>query len=350
MKALRHILELSQLSLPFPLSTLYGILGHLPDQALFQLEETPVFHHSLVSAIQADQQEIRQNGQCDRACYALLGVGHLHSAQVQTALQLFYGEFHPPPSRVYTENGARRCPREIGHDDFYLFRPSVTPFLGEYQRDIAQLMQRGVAHKHPVILPPAIRFSAGSAVVIALRQVLDQVPEVFAIGELPGAGHRKHIAIVLFGYQTQSRIGRKARISNNHDVACPAWGYKILQHLSEQDVLVPFDLWVNERQGNWDTKAVPTGNHQHHLKAKGIGFVLAVARRVSQGMFPPTLLFQRTIPNDIQDPVRWGRQRPQGGRRHLRHHRYGIPLARPDHTQSRPIGKLQRQIGPKSLK
>src|SRR6266446_6026464 len=42
MKALRHMLELFQLLLPFPLSTLYGILCHLPDKALFELEEALV--------------------------------------------------------------------------------------------------------------------------------------------------------------------------------------------------------------------------------------------------------------------------------------------------------------------
>src|SRR3954468_10466627 len=105
MKALRHILELFQLMLPFPLSTLHGILCYLPDKVLFELEEAPVLHHCFVSTIQTDQQEIRQNGQRNRACHALLVVRHLHPAQVQTALQLLYGEFHSPPSRVDTENG-----------------------------------------------------------------------------------------------------------------------------------------------------------------------------------------------------------------------------------------------------
>jgi hypothetical protein len=95
-KALRHILELFQLTLPFPLSTLHGILCHLPDKALFELEEAPVFHNSLVRAIQTDQQELGQNGQRDRACHALLVVRHLYPAQVQIALQLLDAQLHLP--------------------------------------------------------------------------------------------------------------------------------------------------------------------------------------------------------------------------------------------------------------
>jgi hypothetical protein len=34
----------------------------------------------------------------------------------------------------------------MGREDFHLFRPSITPFLGQYNRDIAQIMQRGMAH------------------------------------------------------------------------------------------------------------------------------------------------------------------------------------------------------------
>jgi len=139
----------------------------------------------------------------------------------------------------------------------------------------------------------------------------------------------------------------KARIGNDHDGACPAWGHKVLQQLSEQDVLMPFHLRINRYQSNRDTKAFPAGNHQHHLKAKGRWIMLAVARRVSQGMFPPTLIFHRAIPDQIQDPVRRGWKRPQRCRRHLRHDRCGIPLARPDHTPGRPIGELRRQRGPK---
>jgi hypothetical protein len=41
MQALRYIPELFQLTLPFQLSTPYGLLCHLPDKALFELEEAP---------------------------------------------------------------------------------------------------------------------------------------------------------------------------------------------------------------------------------------------------------------------------------------------------------------------
>ena len=349
MQTLCHSFELSQLTLPSPLSTLYGIVGHFPDKALFQLEETPVVHHGLVRAIQTAQQKIGQYGQCDRACHTLLVASHLHAAQVQTTLELLYGEFHPPASRVDTENGARGCPREIGHDDFDLCRPTVTPFLGQYKRDIAQLMQRGVAHKHPEILSTTIRFGTRPALVVALGHVLHQVPEGCASGKLPGARHCQNLSIALFRSQTQGRMGGKARIRHDHDRPRPAWGHKGLPHLPEQDGLMPFDLWINGRQRHRHTKACPTGKDPYHLKATDRGIMFAMARRVPQGRFSATLLFHRALPDHLPDPVRWGRKRSQGCRRHLRHGRCGIPLARPDHPQGRPIGKLQRQIGSKPL-
>src|SRR3989442_7038509 len=89
MKALRHILELFQLTLPFPLSTPYGILCHLPEKAFFELEEAPVFCECLVMSIQADQQDRGENGQRNRASHALTLLGDLHLPQVHPLLSSF---------------------------------------------------------------------------------------------------------------------------------------------------------------------------------------------------------------------------------------------------------------------
>ena len=87
MKTLRHILELFQLTLPFQLSTPHCILCHLPDKALFESEEAPVFGACLVTAIQPDEQEIGQNGQCNRASHPLALLRDLHLHQVQPAFE-----------------------------------------------------------------------------------------------------------------------------------------------------------------------------------------------------------------------------------------------------------------------
>jgi len=67
MRALRHTLELLELTLPFPLSTRHRLLGDLPDKALFQLKEAPGFAEHFVTAIQAHEEEIGQDGQGYRA-------------------------------------------------------------------------------------------------------------------------------------------------------------------------------------------------------------------------------------------------------------------------------------------
>ena len=73
------------------------------------------------------------------------------------------------------------------------------------------------------------------------------------------------------------------------------------------------DGWVNRGEGDWDTKTAPTRDEQDHLKPKRIGIMLTVARRMAQGMFPPALVFQRAIPDQIEDPIGGRRERPECG-------------------------------------
>src|SRR5262252_1489798 len=320
MKALRYILQLLQLTLPLPLSTGHCILRDLSDKALFELEEAPVLAEDLVRAIQADQQEIGQRGQYDRALYPLVLLGHLHLPQVHPAFQLLNRHLHAPASRIDTENGPSGCLCKIGHDDFYLFRPSVTPFLGQYDRDIAQLMQRRMAHKDPVILATAIGFPTGATGVAGLGEMLDQIAQMFAIGKFARPGHRKHIGILFFGDQPQGLVGRKTCVRDYDHLTDPRRRDKLLQHLPKKDVLMPFDLWVNRHQGQWDTQPVPTGKQHDHLKPKGVRVMLTVARDVPQRMLPSSLVFQRAIPNYIEDAVWRGWQCPQRCSSHLRHH------------------------------
>ena len=90
MKALRRMLALVKLMLPFSLSTPYYFLGKLLDKTLFEFKEAPVFGACLIMAIQADQQKRSQNGQCDRASHTLSLLGHLYLTQVQPSFQLLY--------------------------------------------------------------------------------------------------------------------------------------------------------------------------------------------------------------------------------------------------------------------
>ena len=92
---------------------------------------------------------------------------------MQPTFKFFNCDFDTPTSRIYAEDRPRARLGEIGHDDFDALRPIVTPFLGQDDRDIAQIMERGAVGKDPVgAAVLVIRFMAGAAIVTALRKVL----------------------------------------------------------------------------------------------------------------------------------------------------------------------------------
>src|SRR5262249_45710119 len=101
MTTLRHILALFHLTLPVQLSTPHNILCHLSDTALFELEEAPCVGTCLITAIQADQEEIGQDGQCHRASDTLSLLGHLPLPQMQPAFEFLKQHFDTPTPRVY---------------------------------------------------------------------------------------------------------------------------------------------------------------------------------------------------------------------------------------------------------
>ena len=72
--------------------------------------------------------------------------------------------------------------------------------------------------------------------------------------------------------------------------------------------------------------------------------MLAVARRMPQGMFAASLVFQRAIPDEREDAISRRRERTERGRRHVTHHRLRIPWSRTDHLHGRPICERRRQV------
>src|SRR5438552_10202054 len=176
-------------------------------------------------------------------------------------------------------------------------------------------MERGAAGKDPVILPASIGFMTRAAVITALREVLHEVAEMFAVRKFSGAWHRKDIGIVLVRNQAQGRVGGKTRIGHHDCLAYTGWGDKVFQHLPKEDVLMPFDRRVHQGESDWNTSTAPAGDQQDHLKPKGIRIMLAMARRVPQGMFPTAVGFQGTIPNEIEDPIVRRRECPERARR-----------------------------------
>ena len=344
MSSLRHILELLELTLPFPLSPGHSLLGDLSNKAFFELEEAPGFAESMLTPIQPDEKEIGQDRQRNRALHPLLVFGHLHLAHVHPALEFFYGQFHTPTPRVHTENHPRARLGAIGHDDFDALRPIVTPFLGQDDRDIAQIMERGAAEKDPIVAAAPVRFVTGSASVTALREVVHEVTEMFAVGKFACPWHGKDIRIVSLGNQAQGRVGSKPGIGDDDNVACPRWRHKVLQHLPKENVLMPSTRRLNQRQGHGNAYMLPTGDEQDRLKTKGVRVMLAVARRAAQRMLPAPLLFHCAVPDQIQDPVRRRWERTERGHCQVTHHGLRLPLSRTEHPHSRPVFERGWQV------
>src|SRR4051812_18105599 len=56
-----------------------------------------------------------------------------------------------------TEHGRRADRFEIGHDQFHLLRPTVTPLLRQQDRDIAEEFQFGATEIDPVVPATPVR-------------------------------------------------------------------------------------------------------------------------------------------------------------------------------------------------
>src|SRR5512134_511001 len=137
---------------------------------------------------------------------------------MEPTFELFDREFHSPSDGIVAQNRACTGIEEIGHDDLDSLRPKVSPFFGEYNRDIAQLMQLGVAHKDPIILPSPIGLVGGSTTIERLGEVLDHIAYVSAVGKLACARHRKNIGPLEVLDELECEIGRITGISDDHDL------------------------------------------------------------------------------------------------------------------------------------
>jgi hypothetical protein len=170
--------------------------------------------------------------------------------------------------------------------------------------------------------------------------VLQQVTELFAVRQLPGAWHREDRRIMDCGDQVQRGIGSKAGLGDHHDLPHPRGRHTVLQPLPKEEVLMPFDLRVNRGEGDGNAPTAPTREAQDHLKPKRIRIMRAVARRMPPWVLPATLVFQRAISHELQDASGRRRERPECGGRHVIHPGLCIPWARPDQAPRR--SRLQR--------
>ncbi len=214
--------------------------------------------------------------------------------------ELFYRDFHLPPDSILADHCARTGIKEIGHDDLDSFGPEVSPFFRKYNRDITKLMQFSVAHINPIILSPAIGLVGRPTTIERLGQVLDQITDIFPIGEFAASRHGKDARPVELLNEFQGRVGRITGIAEHHNLAHPRRRFKVLEHLTKQDILMPLALGIDGGNLDRNTIPIPTGHQHHHTKAIEVRRRCTLARHVAQGvLFAPFRLVSR-IPNEVE--------------------------------------------------
>src|ERR687884_1183189 len=164
-------------------------------------------------------------------------------------------------------------------------------------------MQRGVTHKHPVIVAAPIGLERSPTTITACGEILHQVADIFTVGELACARHGKDRGPVQSIDQLESDVGGIAGISHHDDLTYPRGGLKVFEHLPEQDVLMPLALGINRSKSHGDAKAIPTGNQHDHAKAKGRGRRYTLARYMAHGMLASALGFMRRVTDQVETSI-----------------------------------------------
>jgi hypothetical protein len=185
-------------------------------------------------------------------------------------------------------------------------RPLVTPFLREYDRDIAPLMHRRTAAKAPVSGPAAIGVVAGAPSLATLGQRRDQVPQLWASRPWPRPGHRKDVRLLWLRDQAQGLSRGPTGRSHHHDLRHPSGRAQVLQPLPTQALLVPTPPGLHEAHRHREATTSPTRPPPPQLEAKLIRLLCPVAGAVAHGRLTPPLRFERTIANQIQHAVGGG--------------------------------------------
>jgi hypothetical protein len=216
---------------------------------------------------------------------------------------------------------------EIGHEELHLLRPIVTPFLGEYDRDIAPRVERGRAHQHPVIASTPSRLPTRPTTVAALGQMAHQITHVFAMRQLPCPGHRTDVPPVPGLDQLQGCIGSKTSIRMHHHLPHPCRRLACREPMPKNEVLMPFALWSKGDKGKRETQAIPTGHHEHHVTAKRIGGMFVCTAHIASRVLTPTLLLTRFVPAQMEHPGGWWRKPAEDVTGHAGHERLLVPLA-----------------------
>jgi hypothetical protein len=138
----RSFSHLKLLPRHLPGRTLALRLHQLPGKGTLQAKGAPWAVCWDVLGAQVEQEQIHHDGYGHGAFDTAHLLGDLMLAQADEPFQFLKQDLYPPSPQIDGDDMARRHDlRQIGHEDFCLFRPIVSPTLTEDHRDMSQMAQ-----------------------------------------------------------------------------------------------------------------------------------------------------------------------------------------------------------------
>src|SRR5918992_4830238 len=173
------------------LGGMFDLLGaDIPSEFLLEREDAPRGSWLDMFGLPAQHYPICHERDGHRSFHSRGILSDLCLPQAQSAFQFLEADLHRPSSKINRYHYARCCHREIGHEQFSLFGAIVTPPSTEDHGDITNMTQLGMFDEGPEGPLPTRGNQRGhpDSMVMVDGQVGDDIPQIVAIGELPGTG------------------------------------------------------------------------------------------------------------------------------------------------------------------
>jgi hypothetical protein len=219
-----------------------------------------------------DQQQLCQHRDakgCLNMSFLCTDLVHVQAkVRLQFPGDLLYG----PPALIGTHDLSRGPLVQIGHQDFGMFRATVTPFFTQHHDDVADVAQTQTFAVYPEGLTPlSTRETEDTRPLIMLaRHMRDQVFQGLALDCFPRPSHRQHklptpvggVGIALHDH-LHVHLGAIRRSALNDNALGPDGRAKVAHHLTEQRIFRPV-LWMGfhayQTKGYGEAIDVPCGN------------------------------------------------------------------------------------------
>src|SRR5918997_1973204 len=284
----------------------------------------------------------------------LLVSTHLVLAQPQSRFEFPMDEFYRPTLLVDAHHLSRCQLRQIGHQNFGLFRAHVTPFFAQHHGDITDMTQTQALAINPkgfATLALDVCRNPRSLVQLA-GQMGDEILDHFLIYCFPGTGNGKDktpaafvINLVAIFDHLHVGFGAIGRVATDDYQLCPTRRGELTDHLAKPCIFVLIALMTlgqNEAKANWNAIPVPSDDQQHEADTEKPGVVFAFAAFLSHWVLGPAFVRLAPIANKIDDAVAgWW----QGGDEILSHptdEQMDVPIGGFEESRKAPGGDGDR--------